>query len=131
MTSLNVQYVIPWHETTKLDSKYKCACTSNKRLNFFTNSSQKAVESCWLLSLERFFCWEFSIQKSGMVRFFSSCPIFGVRSFTFAPDRARKKCVLNTKVHIRSKHNNKHCFLLFITFIFNVFPSKVLAMRLF
>ena len=72
------------------DHKTRSACTSGKHLNFFSNSQQKAVESCWLFSLELFFCWEFSIQISEVNKFLSSFPVFWARNFTCAPDRTRK-----------------------------------------
>ena len=42
---------------------------------------------------------------SGVVRFLSKRPNFLARHFTCAPDRARKKWVLKTKMHTRSRHN--------------------------
>ena len=51
--------------------------------------------------------------------------------------KAKQKRVPKTKVHIPSRHNWKHCLLLFIlyiglaAFIFTVFPSKAFLMRLF
>ena len=43
--------------------------------------------------------------QTGVDKFLSRSPIFRVRSFTCAPNRARKKWLLKTKVHVRLRHN--------------------------
>ena len=57
---------MPWLETSKLDSKYQCAFRFYKRLKLLAESYLKLLT----VKSRSFLCWEFSIQKSGVDKFF-------------------------------------------------------------